>query len=92
MASWSGALTRLRETQTLSTFFIVVLGKKYTNPSSDIITVLAGLDQIDTVFTEFVGALDSIIRNGKSSEWHCRMAVGPDYPRTAYRGPRLTQD
>ena len=45
-----------------------VLAKKYTNPSSDIITVVSGLDHIDTVFTEFVGALDWIMRNGKTSE------------------------
>jgi hypothetical protein len=40
--------------------------KKYTNPSSDIITVLAGLDAVDRVFSEFVGILDKIIRNGGS--------------------------
>ncbi len=43
-----------------------VLAKKYTNPSSDVITVLAGLDHVDTVFTEFVGGLDTIIRNGRN--------------------------
>ena len=47
---------------------ISVLGKKYTNPSSDIIQVLAGLDHVDVIFTEFVGALDAIIRNGRSRE------------------------
>lgn len=52
--------------QTLSTFFVAVLAKKYTNPSSDIIEVLAGLDAIDTVFADFVGALDATIRNGRS--------------------------
>ncbi len=52
--------------QTLTTFFSAVLTKKYTNPSSDIIAVLAGLDHVDTVFTDFVGALDSIIRNGNT--------------------------
>lgn len=55
--------------QTLSTFLSSVLSKKYTNPSSDVITVLAGLDTIDAVFTEFVGSLDHIIRNGKTSEF-----------------------
>ncbi|KAK0705642.1 hypothetical protein B0H67DRAFT_604399 [Lasiosphaeris hirsuta] len=54
--------------ETLSIFLIAVLAKKYTNPSSDIIEVLAGLDHVDTVFAEFVGALDSIIRNGRSLE------------------------
>ncbi|KAK3683289.1 hypothetical protein B0T22DRAFT_467605 [Podospora appendiculata] len=51
---------------TLSTFLVAVLGKKYNNPSSDIIDVLAGLDHIDTVFADFVGTLDSIVRNGRS--------------------------
>lgn len=54
--------------QTLSTFLSTVFTKKYTNPSSDIITVLAGLDQVDTIFTDFVGALDAMIRNGRSCE------------------------
>jgi len=47
-----------------------VLVKKYMNPSSDIINVLAGLDRIDTVFSDFVGALEAIIRNGRSRESH----------------------
>jgi hypothetical protein len=50
----------------------VVLPKKYTNPSSDIIAVLAGLDQVDQIFTEFVAALDTIIRNGDN----CNMPPG----------------
>jgi hypothetical protein len=54
--------------QTLSTFLVAVLGKKYTNPSQDIINVLAGLDSVDTVFTDFVGALDFLIRNGSTSQ------------------------
>ncbi|KAF3765997.1 DUF1741-domain-containing protein [Cryphonectria parasitica EP155] len=53
---------------TLSTFLSSVLAKRYTNPSSDIITILAGLDSIDAIFTDFVGSLDNIIRNGKSGE------------------------
>ena len=47
---------------------VAVLAKKYTNPSSDIIQVLAGLDHVDTIFTDFVGALDTIIRNGRSCQ------------------------
>ncbi|KAI8630796.1 hypothetical protein F5Y19DRAFT_34113 [Xylariaceae sp. FL1651] len=58
----------LHALETLTTFFAAILPKKYTNPSSDIIAVLAGLDQVDNVFTDFVGALDSIIRNGKTLE------------------------
>ena len=57
--------------QTLSTFMVSVLAKRYTNPSSDIIELLAGLDHIDTVFTEFVGALESLIRNGRNSVREC---------------------
>lgn len=52
--------------QTLSVFLSCVLSKKYPHPSSDAISVLAGLDYIDTIFTEFVGTLDGIIRNGKT--------------------------
>lgn len=62
--------------QTLSIFLSAVLSKKYTNPSSDIITVLAGLDHIDAIFTEFVGSLDYIIRNSKSSECRPRRSSG----------------
>ncbi|KAG5977859.1 hypothetical protein E4U55_006482 [Claviceps digitariae] len=51
----------------LSTFFSCLLSKKYPHPSSDIITVLAGLDHIDAVFTDFTNTFDSIIRNGESS-------------------------
>ncbi|KAI1345705.1 hypothetical protein F5Y01DRAFT_308841 [Xylaria sp. FL0043] len=58
----------LHALETLTTFFSAVLPKKYTNLSSDIIAVLAGLDHVDTVFTDFVGALDSIIRNGNTLE------------------------
>ncbi|PSS20412.1 hypothetical protein M430DRAFT_66110 [Amorphotheca resinae ATCC 22711] len=48
-----------------TTFFASILPKKYTNPSSDIINVLAGLDHIDAIFTEFVAALDVTIRTGR---------------------------
>ncbi|KXH63483.1 hypothetical protein CNYM01_05437 [Colletotrichum nymphaeae SA-01] len=40
----------------------------YAHPSSDIIIVLAGIDYVDTIFTDFVGAVDQIIRSGKSLE------------------------
>lgn len=49
-------------------FFAVVLAKKYTNPSSDIIEVLAGLDNVDAVFTELVTRLDQTIREGRTME------------------------
>ncbi|KAK4167486.1 hypothetical protein QBC43DRAFT_311959 [Cladorrhinum sp. PSN259] len=57
----------LHALETLSTFMIAVLAKKYTNPSSDIIEVLAGLDHVDTVLTEFVAVLEQYIRNGRVS-------------------------
>ncbi|KAF2478968.1 hypothetical protein BDY17DRAFT_257459 [Neohortaea acidophila] len=53
---------------TLAVFFSVVLAKKYTNPSSDIIEVLAGLDDVDAVFTELVTTLDHCIKDGGSYE------------------------
>ncbi|RDW82207.1 DUF1741-domain-containing protein [Coleophoma cylindrospora] len=51
---------------TVTAFLAAVLPKKYTNPSSDIITVLAGLDQVDAIFTEFVTALDVTIKSGRN--------------------------
>jgi len=45
-----------------------ILSKKYTNPSSDVITVLAGLDEVDRVISDFVAVLDGTIRSGSSSK------------------------
>ncbi|MCJ1476499.1 hypothetical protein MMC13_005165 [Lambiella insularis] len=53
---------------TLTVFLAGVLSKRYTNPSSDIITVLAGLDQVDAVFSDFANAIETIIRTGRSLE------------------------
>ncbi|KAF2405010.1 DUF1741-domain-containing protein [Trichodelitschia bisporula] len=53
---------------TLTVFLGSVLNKKYTNPSSDIISVLTGLHDADAVFSDFVGALDTAIRNGRTTE------------------------
>ncbi|KAI9848241.1 MAG: hypothetical protein M1838_000597 [Thelocarpon superellum] len=53
---------------TLTAFLGGVLTKKYTNPSSDVIAVLAGLDQVDAIFTDFVYALDTTIKNGRAVE------------------------
>ncbi|PGH36841.1 hypothetical protein GX50_00298 [[Emmonsia] crescens] len=58
----------LHALETLTTFLGGVLTKKYTNPSSDIITVLAGIDEVDHVIADFVAALDGIIRNGAGFE------------------------
>lgn len=51
---------------TVTAFLASVLPKKYTNPSSDIINVVAGLDHIDAVFTDFVAALDVTIKTGRT--------------------------
>lgn len=52
--------------ETLTVFLDAALTKKYTNPSSDIISVLAGLHDADVVMADFVGALDMVIRNGRN--------------------------
>ncbi|KAH6604940.1 hypothetical protein Trco_006647 [Trichoderma cornu-damae] len=57
-------LSPLHALDTLSVFLSCVLTKKYSHPSSDIITILVGLDHVDAVFTDFVSTLDGIIRNG----------------------------
>lgn len=54
--------------QTLTVFLDHALGKKYLNPSSDILSVLAGLHDADQVMSEFVGTIDVVIRNGRSAE------------------------
>ncbi|KAL8955859.1 MAG: hypothetical protein Q9193_006434 [Seirophora villosa] len=52
--------------QTLTVFLDIVLAKRYTNPSSEIITVLAGLDEVDDVFLDFANAIEVVIRTGRS--------------------------
>ncbi|TVY73372.1 UPF0668 protein-like [Lachnellula suecica] len=51
---------------TVTAFLVSVLSKKYNNASSDIINVLAGLDEVDAVFTDFVAALDVTIKIGRT--------------------------
>ncbi|CAD6585565.1 MAG: hypothetical protein ASARMPREDX12_002058 [Alectoria sarmentosa] len=53
---------------TLTVFLGIILTKRYTNPSADIITLLAGLDEVDAVFFDFANAIESIIRTGRSAE------------------------
>lgn len=43
----------------------MILAKSYSNPNSDIIEVLAGLDNVDAVFTDLVTALDAVIKDGR---------------------------
>ncbi|CAN9432582.1 unnamed protein product [Alternaria sp. RS040] len=51
--------------ETLTVFLDAALTKKYTNPSSDIISVLTGLSDADAVMTDFVATLDTAIRGGR---------------------------
>jgi hypothetical protein len=69
--------------ETLTVFLACVLKKKYTNPSSDVITVLAGLDEVDHVISNLVAVLDGIIRNGSSCEYPIRSGClsRPNYGR-----------
>lgn len=67
----------------MTVFLGAVLSKKYTNPSSDILSVLAGLDDADAVLSELVAALDNIIRSGRNSEFPLEELV-PDYGRGTY--------
>ncbi|KAK4991315.1 hypothetical protein LTR50_001900 [Elasticomyces elasticus] len=46
-------------------FLNAVLAKRYANPSSDVIGILAGLDNVDTVLLDLVGVLDAAIKNGR---------------------------
>ncbi|KAI9804810.1 MAG: hypothetical protein M1825_001178 [Sarcosagium campestre] len=50
---------------TLTAFLGAALTKRYTNPSSDVISVLTGLNQVDAIFTDFVAGLDWTIKNGR---------------------------
>lgn len=52
--------------QTLNVFIREIFSKRYTNLSSDIIALLTGLDNVDSIFTEFVVSLDNNIRNGRT--------------------------
>ncbi|KAI4274610.1 MAG: hypothetical protein L6R35_006330, partial [Caloplaca aegaea] len=49
---------------TLTVFLDTVLAKRYTNPSSEIITVLGGLDEVDDIFLDFANAIENVIRTG----------------------------
>ena len=52
--------------QTLTTFLEVVLSKKYPNPGSDVISVLAGLEDADAILSAFVTTLEHAIKDGRT--------------------------
>ncbi|KAI5791673.1 hypothetical protein DFH27DRAFT_595948 [Peziza echinospora] len=58
--------------ETLTVFLRSILTKRYTNLSSDIISLLTGLDNVDKVFTGFVAALEGLVRNGRNIELRCK--------------------
>ncbi|EGP91136.1 unnamed protein product [Zymoseptoria tritici ST99CH_1A5] len=53
---------------TLTVFFQRVMSKKFSNASSDIIEVLAGIDNVDAVFYDLVDTLDHAVKDGRSTE------------------------
>ena len=52
-------------------FLAAVLAKKYAHASSDVIAVLAGLDRIDAVMTDFVAVLDSVAGQAVDRKFVC---------------------
>ena len=48
----------------LTAFLCAVFNKKYPNPNTDVIEVLAGLDAIDKLMSDLVHGLEAIIRQG----------------------------
>jgi hypothetical protein len=62
------AIYQLTTSKTLTAFLSAVLNKKYTNPSADVIEVLAGLDDVDKLITELVSGLDKLIRAGSTCQ------------------------
>ena len=69
-------MLRQLTTQTLTMFLGEVFSKRYNNPSSDIIEILAGLDDVDVVFTDLVTILDGIVKSGDT---------GPSAKQNNYR-------
>ncbi|KAI9664344.1 MAG: hypothetical protein M1831_002277 [Alyxoria varia] len=53
---------------TLTAFLESILSKRYTSPSADVISILAGLEGVDWAFANFVSALDFAIRDGKTQD------------------------
>ncbi|KAL8914744.1 MAG: hypothetical protein Q9171_000757 [Xanthocarpia ochracea] len=58
--------------QTLTVFLSVILSRRYTNPSSEIITLLAGLDEVDACFLDFVDAIENAIRSANYNKFEFR--------------------
>jgi len=63
---------RADSVQNLTAFLCAVFTKKYTNPNTDVIEVLAGLDTIDRLMSDLVHGLESIIRQANKPSFRTR--------------------
>lgn len=59
-------------TENLAGFLSAVFTKRYTNPSTDVIEVLAGLDAIDKLVSELVNGLEAIIRQSAKPDFRTK--------------------
>lgn len=48
----------------MTLFLVSVTTKQHSSPSSDIITLVAGIENVDTVFSNFVRVIEYTIRSG----------------------------
>ncbi|KAF5646632.1 UPF0588 membrane protein [Fusarium tjaetaba] len=83
----SHSLAQLHALDTLSVFLSCLLSKRYPHPSSDIMVLLAGLDQIDAVFTDFVSAVEAIIKNSKESFQANNVSLLANYNKFEFQNP-----
>jgi hypothetical protein len=56
----------------LTAFLCAVFTKRYPNPNTDVIEVLAGLDAIDRLMSDLVHGLESIIRQATSESFRTK--------------------
>lgn len=61
--------------ENLAGFLSAVFTKRYTNPSTEIIEVLAGLDAIDKLVSDLVNGLEAIIRSSSNPEFRTKAVV-----------------
>jgi hypothetical protein len=56
----------------LTAFLCAIFTKKYPNPNTDLIEVLAGLDAIDKVMSDFVLGLETVIRQASRESFRTK--------------------
>ncbi|RMZ84228.1 hypothetical protein DV738_g845, partial [Chaetothyriales sp. CBS 135597] len=61
--------------ENLTAFLSAVFSKRYTNPSTDVIEVLAGLDSIDKLVSDLVNGLEVIIRQSSDLDFRRKAVV-----------------